>query len=92
MSVGRNRLKKERKKARSPEHKRIARQVKQGVLPKYMFAKHTLEDGRTEILEPRKLQYKARQLPDGTTEKAYKANGLTLRLVDVIKYLMGGTS
>lgn len=94
MSIGYNRKKKDRKKARSSEHKRIARAISQGEMPRYMFRKVTLEDGRTEILEPRKLEYKTREVTaaDGvgtTVERAYKTKGLTMRLVSVIKTLLG---
>jgi hypothetical protein len=84
MSLVKDRAKKERRKAKGDGYKRVRNRIRSGLYPRFMFRKVTLEDGRTEILEPRKLTY----MTSPTGERMYHKSGLTLRLVSVIKAML----
>lgn len=80
MSYAYNRRKKERRKSRSTEEKEVARKIRSGLYPRFLFRRAKLEDGHTEILEPKRLRYFSKG-----EERAFNVKGLTLRLVSTLK-------
>lgn len=87
MSQSYNRRKKEAKKQRSTEEKRIRREIRSGRFPKYMFAKDSagLEHKfLTTVVGEHFYNGKKYTVKAGE----YAAKGLTLRAVSTLKELL----